>query len=113
MILQIVGSLLKPQFVNLVLYRGASQTVRMQVQPMVSGGIAGYSFTLAMRKNADDAPSLGVNGTINDATGCVVDFAIGATQLDDLSGPYILDVKRTNGGNEGLLVFGQAAVVQT
>lgn len=113
MLVQIVGSSIKPQFVNLALYRGAAQTVRMQVQPMVSGGIAGWSFVLSLRKNANDTPALGVNGSINDATGCVVDFAIGATQLDELAGPYILDVKRTNGGSEGLFAYGQAAVVQT
>lgn len=113
LITQINGSEITPLYGDITLYANSDQTIRLTLQPAVSGGIASQSFLLEVKSAySDTTPALAIAGTINDATGCVVDFVIPAASVVAFVGRYVYNVRRTDGGNSGPLSFGQVRAIQ-
>ena len=107
------GSELSPVYFDVPVYSGSDQIIRMYIRPQVQGGIASQTFSLMLQQAySDPSPALSVAGTINDPTGCVVDFIIAAAQAVGLSGRYIATAARTDAGNAGPLAVGQARAVE-
>ena len=107
-----IGSELSPTPLDVVVYAGADQILRMYIRPQVQGGIAGQSFLLTLQQAFGQPIALSVAGTINDPTGCVVDFVVPAASAVGLAGRYIAIASRTDGGNAGPLAYGQARVIE-
>lgn len=109
----ILGSLSTPLYQQAALYAGADQTIRMQLQPLVSGGIAGFSFVLTIKPGYDGTPGAAIAGVVNDASNCIVDFAIPAATTKDFVGRYVFDIRRTDAGNDGPTTTGQLNAIRS
>ena len=94
---------------DITIYAGANQLVQGTFRPILPGGIAGFGFTLTLKRAFDDAtPALSVAGTVSDSVNCVVGFAFLPVGL---TGRYVADIRRTDSGNDGPLASGQARVI--
>lgn len=94
--------------------RGAAPTLRFTLNPVVVGGIAGWTTRFTARRSASDPDPavLSVAGVVTDATACIVDVPLTKAQtLTLVAGAYDVSLMRTDAGAEDDLALGVMTVL--
>lgn len=94
-------------------FKGADVRLRWILNPVPAGGIAGWTIKFGMAKTKGGIVLLPKTCTIEDPTAAICYADIADTDTDDLDATtYFYELKRMDAGNEAILAYGSAQLLE-